>query len=164
MTSPKKLNFVNIIKNIQPEREIIEYKEFYKKYFMGLQNRNTILKHLAALNQKMALKKNDSILVLDNEYNSLVKEGKDLVKKYFPPQLLSIYEKPLPPPALQNDPEFNNTLIAILNILVKGFESMRVHNQQDFNYKKNLLAYVYGNILHHGLHPIQCITFSGSSL
>lgn len=147
------LKLRELLINYRQEKEIEEYKAFYKKYFTGLRNRNTILTELAALNQKFALKNPAVVTYLDKDYISLVSEGKALIQKHFPKPVLDLYENPLPPTTSKNDPEFNNILLNILSILVKGFEAMRQQNQQDFNYKKNLLAFIYATYLSYGLHP-----------
>jgi hypothetical protein len=134
------------------EKEIQEYKEFYKKYFAGVRNRTMALTELAAISQKLSLKNPAIVTHFDKQYISLVAEGKQVLTKYFPAELVALYERDLPI-TKKKDQEFNNLLVALLAAFTTAFEELRQQNQRDFNYKKNLLSFIYNAYLTFGLHP-----------
>lgn len=139
--------------NFRQEREIDEYKVFYKKYFTNTRNRNQVLTDLAAICQKFALKNPVTILYLDKQYVSLVAEGKQVLAKHFSKELIAVYEKTLPIPTKKSEKEFNNFLLVLLQAFTTAFEELRIQNQHDFNYKRNLLAFIYNSFAAYGLHP-----------
>jgi hypothetical protein len=138
--------------NFRYEREIEEYKAFYKRYLANVKNRNLVLTDLAIINQKFALKNPAVVTYLDKDYLQLVTEGKKILSKHFPQELVGLYEKDFPV-AEKETKEFNNILLSLLAIFTNAFESLRAANQQDFNYKKNLLLFIYSCFSAYGLHP-----------
>jgi hypothetical protein len=139
--------------NYRQERDVEEYKGFYKKFFLNTRNRNLVLNDLAAVCQKFALKDPAIVTYLDKQYINLITEGKQVLTRYFPKELIAVYEKDLPEPAEKKEKEFNNILLSLLAVFTNAFEELREKNQQDFNYKKNLLVFIYNSFAAYGLHP-----------
>lgn len=152
MESKLDLNWGDLLKNHRREREIEEYKGFYTRYLIHARSRNTALNDLAVVCQKFALKNPAIVTHFDKEYLRLVDEGRNILNRHFPKELLAIYDKELPATQKKGEKEFNNILLNLLTIFTNAFEELREKSQQDFNYKKNLLQFIYNCYVAYGLH------------
>lgn len=135
------------------EKEIEEYKEFYQRYLTKIRDRRQLIAELYPICQKFYEK--ETALAFDQEFTALKREAKTILEKYFSNEVLSLYEKELPPVKSSKsiDKVKDSFWLSLLATFADGFEELRQTNKQELNYKKNFLIFLNNCLVNYGLHP-----------
>jgi hypothetical protein len=138
------------------EKQIEEYKIFYQRYLIDVRNRQQVISELFGLCQKFTETPSPVSFIITKGIIKLRIEAKELLSKYFPSEVISLYEKQLPVNTLKrkyNQQVENSFWLSLLTSLAETFEEQKEKEKQDLNYKKNFLLFLYDCFIKYGLHP-----------
>lgn len=142
------------------EKQINEYKYFYKKYLYSVSNYSQALQDVSASLNLLIANPVHSALALTLESNVRVTTKiEKTIKTHFGQALLDLFNKKveLQPSKKYEKAVFDamdsNILLGILVALGSGLQEMSEQAKSQYAYQKNVLAYIYNCLLNHGLHP-----------
>lgn len=153
-----KLDFTNLLGDVlatkQIEKQIAEYKIFYRTNFIGIKNRNEALAKLLLLCKKYENSEPKTSFYLDKKSVLLEIEAKNLIKNYFSPSILELFNKEIPTESPKENFDLDKSFLnGLLISFTNTFETFNEKNKQEWNYRKNLLIFLYNCLKNFGLHP-----------
>lgn len=156
-TDMAKINFAKIAERItsakDPEKDISDYKIFYKTYLSGIKARSTVLIELYQFCLRFQKINFASPFLQDPERSILEKEVLTFLNAHFSEEILSLYNKEMkdiqPKRIAETDkPWWQHLLIEFSN----GYENVNEKYQQQLAYKKEFLNYIHSCLFDFGLH------------
>lgn len=152
-----KLNFTKISQRLSAvqdrEKQIKDYKVFYKTYLGGVSRRAEMLNQLYQFCLRFQGINFVSSFLVDKERISLEKETALFLENNFGNSLLSLYHKKIPDPKPKHGiddskPFWQNFIIGMSN----SFETANEKSRQELLYRKNFLNYLHKCLYDFGLH------------
>jgi hypothetical protein len=137
------------------EKNITDYKYFYKTHLIKVKDRTTILSQLYNLCIKFQKTEPKTAFLIDPHKYKLEVEAETTLKKYFNPDIFELYEKRIPAPEPKQkipNPE-NSFWLALLEGLSQTFETANEQHKQEWAYKTNFLIFLNNCLFNYGLHP-----------
>ncbi len=137
------------------EKNITNYKHFYKKHLINIKDRSTILPQLFSLCIKFQKTEPKTAFISDSDRNKLEKDTETTLRKYFNKDIFELYKKRVPTPEQKlkiPNPE-NSFWIALLEGLSQTFETTNEQYKQEWAYKTNFLIFLNNCLFNFGLHP-----------
>lgn len=139
----------------QIEKRVNEYKVFYKTHLIQISNRQEILQKLYPICLKFQKLKPPQMLVSQEQY-TLMTETEAILKKYFKPDILELYNKknPITGTNRKTKVDYSDSFWQGLFIaLGEGLEELKEQSKQEWNYKTNYLIFLNNCLHYYGLHP-----------
>jgi len=145
----------NILAQQQLERQIKDYKVFYKTHLRNVKDRQIVLSQLYNLCIRFQKSSPRTAFISDPDRHKLEVETETLLKKYFNNDIFELYNKRIPTPEAKrkiNNPE-NKFWIALLEGLSQTFEVTAEQAKQELSYKTNFFIFLNNCLMYFGLHP-----------
>lgn len=144
----------------QSEKQINEYKYFFKKYLSKVKNYPKALQDVSeSLNLLIANPIHGAMQTTMDRHVKIAVKIENCLKSHFGEELLKLYYKKVEArPSKRHDKIVSdamdtNILLGILVALGSGFQEMSEQAKSQYAYQKNVLAFTYNCLLQHGLHP-----------
>lgn len=142
-----------ILSKQQSEKNILEYKIFYKTHFLRIKQRDEILKKLYNICERYKKTQPDSFYI-DEDKKQLESEIQHFFSEYFTENILRLYNKKIPLPKIQKGVDFDKPFwLELLVSFSNTFEAFDEKYKQVWNYKLNFLRFLYSCLYYYGLHP-----------
>lgn len=142
-----------IFSSITNELAINEYKRLFKTYLYHISNKNEFLSQLKTLIINFQKEKPSTILIQNQNINSLLVEAEDILEKYIGHNVLFEFNKNI----IVNKESVFDSQNSLLQNLVFGFSAdLKAANEsskQSWTYKIDFLKKIYYCLLNGGLHP-----------
>lgn len=144
----------NVLAQQQSEKRITEYKIFYKTHLQTIKQKKESLNELYPLCLKFQKIEPKTVFYQDKEILLLEIETKEIINKYFSPDILKLYEKEIPQPIKKNKIDFDKSFWqGLLESFSNTYVTLNEKIKQEWNYKTNFLVFLYNCLNQFGLHP-----------
>lgn len=137
------------------EKNITEYKLFYRTHLKNVKDRSSVLSQLYSLCIQFQKTPPKSAFMTDPNKYKLESEAETVLKKHFTNDVFDLYKKKIPAPEPKQkvyNPE-NKLWIELLGGLSQTFETTLEQYKQEWAYKTNFLIFLNNCLFNYGLHP-----------
>jgi len=154
----RKVDFFELAQNIlarqQSEKQITDYKVFYKTYLKGIKNRSNALNALYPICERFRRIAPKSAFSNSTTWAKLEADTESVLKRYFGTEILKLYQMEIPaPPGKVTVPGIDKSFwLALLGTLANTFDSLNEKYKEECIYKNNFLSFVYDCLYSYGLH------------
>lgn len=138
------------------EKNISDYKDFYKKYLYPLRRKDTFLKEAESILKRFEEKNVPNHLITDHVADKIVSDATFLLETHIGKGVADQFNQEIP---LERTKKFNDNIgdEHWLKSLVTGFaevlENARAMVEAKWKFKKQYLAFVKACVQYDGLHP-----------
>lgn len=142
-----------IFSSITNELAINEYKRLFKTYLYHISNKNEFLSQLKTLIINFQKEKPSTILIQNQNINSLLVEAEDILEKYIGHNVLFEFNKNI---IVNKESVYDSQNSVFQNIIFGLSADLKAANEsskQTWTYKIDFLKKIYYCLLNDGLHP-----------
>ncbi len=137
------------------EKNINNFKEFYKSHLKNVKERNSALSELYNVYIQFQKIEPKTVFLPDPERQKLDTGAQTTLKKYFNSNILDLYNRriPTPKPKKKISNMENNFWLNLLDGLSQTLETTNEQYKQEWIYKRNFLNFLTHCLFNYGLHP-----------